>query len=559
MMNAPIVNTVEGEGNPAVHFPIASGGRSSSRFVNLLSTAIIIACLFVLARILPFDRAFGALQSSIDQLGWLGPFAFGGAYVLAGLLFVPGSALTISSGALFGLLWGTVIVSVASTATAALAFLIARHFARAGVQRAARGNTRFGAIDRAIGTGGWKIVALLRLSPAVPFSLGNYLYGITSICFWPYVLSSWICMLPGTFMYVYIGHAGAQGLQAANGGGSAVGTGKTLLLVAGLVATVAVTAYVTRLSRRALAEQGAFEVKARSGALNAPIPEEQLPRATRRSIAAPLAAILLLAATGGAWTRRDALQGIFGPPVVKMEEAYGEGNNRVTFDHSTLDRLLADHVTEGGWVDYEGLRRDASRLDAYIAHVAKAPFDRLGRDEKLALLINAYNAFTLRLILDHDGLKSIKDIPDAKRWNDARWNLAGHVWSLNEIEQEQIRPKFKEPRIHFALVCAAVGCPPLRGEAYVGDRLEEQLEDQARYVHSHGTWFRFEPETRTAHLTPLFKWYGDDFKQTTGSATNFTATYSDSVRVVLKDGKSIRTKWGEYDWRLNSIQNRQDR
>ncbi|MCC7314700.1 MAG: VTT domain-containing protein [Planctomycetes bacterium] len=538
---------------------VNSGSRSSWRLVNLVAAATIVICLIILTRILPVERAIGALQSGIDRLGWLGPLAFGGAYILAGLLFVPGSALTLSSGALFGLLWGTVIVSISSTTTAALAFLIARHFARAGVQRAAKGNARFSAIDRAIGTGGWKIVALLRLSPAVPFSLGNYLYGISSIRFWPYVLASWICMLPGTFMYVYLGHAGAQGLQAVSGGGSAVGTGKTILLIAGLLATVVVTVYVTRLAQRALAEQGALDVALPPpGSDSSHLDAEAAPPGKRKT-AVPIFALVLAVLTGAAWMRRDALQGIFGPPVVKLVEAYGEGGVGASFDHSIFNQLLSSHVTEGGWVDYAGLRRDSSQLDAYIALVAKARFDELSRDEKLALLINAYNAFTLRLILDKYPVTSIKDIPDADRWNDKRWNLGGNVWSLDQIEQEQIRPKFKEPRTHFALVCAAVGCPPLRNEAYVGKRIDRQLDEQARYVHSHRTWFQFKLDIKTAYLTQLYKWYGGDFEQVSGDVLKFAASFSDSLRAVLKDGKPIRIEWLDYDWRLNSVENRQDR
>ena len=120
-----------------------------------------------------------------------------------------------------------------------------------------------------------------------------------------------------------------------------------------------------------------------------------------------------------------------------------------------------------------------------------APIDELGRDERLALLINAYNAFTLRLILDHYPVASITDIPADQRWDAVRWRLAGETYSLNQIEHELVRPNFREPRIHFALVCAAVGCPPLRTEAYTGELLEEQLEGQTRYSHAHDRWLRY--------------------------------------------------------------------
>lgn len=530
--------------------------RNLWRWLNLLSAVALLACLILLARVLPVERAVQVLQDAVEGMGVFGPAIFGGAYVLAGLLFVPGAALTIAAGALFGLLWGTAVVSVASTITAALAFLAARYLARRSVERAAQARPSFAAVDRAIGKGGWKIVALLRLSPAVPFSVGNYLYGLTPIRFWPYVLASWIFMLPGTFLYVYVGHLGATGLAVAGGGSNAVGYGKTALLLAGLAATVVVTVYVTRLARRALAEQGAL---APAG------PEEGRSEGTAeggvglRGLVLPGAALLMIAATAAAWARQDALRSLFGPPRAVLEEAYlGDGQGAV-FDHSRLDALLRKHVSEGGWVDYAGLRSDAAELDAYLASVEKAPFDELGRDEKLALLLNAYNAFTLRLILDYSEggrLRSIKDIPDAKRWEDRRWKVGGNTWSLNQIEHEQIRPKFREPRVHFALVCAAIGCPPLRSEAYTGAKIEQQLAEQTRYVHTHERWFRFDPESGVVRLTRLYDWYGDDFKQVAGSVLQYAAQHSEALRRALESGRKIRIDWLDYDWRLNAVENR---
>jgi uncharacterized membrane protein YdjX (TVP38/TMEM64 family) len=555
------MNTGASGSNDRVNSHDAGARRSRSsfrwlRWVNGLSAVTLVGCLLVLVRTLPVDRAVQALQGRVDQLGALGPVAFAAAYVLAGLLFVPGSALTLASGAMFGLLWGTAIVSIASTITAALAFLIARYLARASVQRAAQGNARFAAIDRAIGHGGWRVVALLRLSPAVPFSLGNYLYGLTSIRFWPYVLASWICMLPGTFMYVYIGHLGAQGLQVASGSADSASVGKTALLIVGLMAMIVVTIYVTRLARRALAEQGAFaaEPSPRSEELSTAAATGA--RSGLRTVVLPITAVVLLAATIAAWTRQDALQGLFGPPTATLQEAYSQKTDGVVFNHSKFDSLLRKHVSEGGWVDYAGLKSDAADLDAYIASLEKAPFDQLGRDEKLALLINAYNAFTLRLILDHFPVKSIKEIPDLKRWADKRWNVAGNTWSLNQIEHEQIRPKFREPRVHFALVCAAIGCPPLRSEAYTGAKLEGQFADQTRYVHTHERWFQFDPKDGVVRLTKLYDWYGDDFKQVAESVVAYAAKHSKELQAALDSKSKPRVEWLDYDWRLNSRENK---
>lgn len=209
--------------------------------------------LLVLARVAPVQELLGSLRAWLDGLGPWGLVAFIAIYILAALAFVPGSLLTAASGALFGLAWGTAAVSAASTGAAAIAFVAARHFLRETVARKAAAHPRFRAIDRAIGRGGWRVVALLRLSPAVPFSLGNYLFGLTAVRFWPYVLVSWLTMLPGTFLYVYLGYVGREGLTAV-GGSSPSSPGQWALLVVGLVATGVVIVYVTRLARRALLE-----------------------------------------------------------------------------------------------------------------------------------------------------------------------------------------------------------------------------------------------------------------------------------------------------------------
>jgi hypothetical protein len=155
----------------------------------------------------------------------------------------------------FGLVWGTVTVSLASTTAAALAFLIARYLARDKVTKQALRYPKFRAIDGAIGAGGWKIIAMLRLSPAMPFSLGNYLFGLTAIRLWPYVVTNWLFMLPGTFMYVYLGNIGTEELRSATGAERAKTPAEWALLGVGLLATIAVTVYVTRLSRKALRQR----------------------------------------------------------------------------------------------------------------------------------------------------------------------------------------------------------------------------------------------------------------------------------------------------------------
>jgi uncharacterized membrane protein YdjX (TVP38/TMEM64 family) len=227
-------------------------------FLRWIAVALIAVGGIIATRTASLADLMEALARFSAAGGMEGRALFVGVYVLASLLFVPGSAITLVAGGLFGLFEGLVLVSLASTTAAALAFLVARHLARGRVERMARRHPRFRAVDRAIADGGWRVVALLRLSPAVPFSIGNYLFGLTALRFWPYVATSWAFMLPGTLLYVYLGHVGRAGLEAAAEGRTRT-PAEWALLGVGLVATVALTLYLTHLARRRLAQCGAVE------------------------------------------------------------------------------------------------------------------------------------------------------------------------------------------------------------------------------------------------------------------------------------------------------------
>ena len=536
---------------------VAPGTTRLLRWVRLVSILIIVICIIALVRLLPVDRLVGMLSSSVEQLGFWGPVWFAAAYILAAVLFVPGSALTLAAGAVFGLWWGTLTVSVASTTAAAAAFLIGRYVARDSVRRWAAKSQKFAAIDGAIGKGGWKIIALLRLSPAVPFSLGNYLFGLTAIRFWPYVVTSWLAMLPGTFMYVYLGYAGRAGFAAAATDTSGRSPGQWVMLVVGLLATVAVTVYVTRIARKAIKEHTTMDTDT---PVSPDEPEDTGSQVTGKGRIGTILmagfALMMAGCTTYAYANRSLISGLFGPPAVTLTETYKDKPSGPTFDYAAFDALLKRYVNDAGTVDYQGLKKDAEPLNEYLASLAKVPVEEMGRDQRLALLINAYNAFTLRLILDHYPVESIKDIPADKRWKDKRWNIAGHIWSLNQIEHERIRPHFKEPRIHFALVCAAMGCPPLRNEAYTAERLEEQLQAQAVYVHDHDRWFQFDPDENLVKLTSLYDWYRGDFEQVAGSAVKYAARYSYRLKKALEAGRTPKVEFLDYNWTLNSQKGR---
>jgi len=217
---------------------------------------LVLVGLIAVVRLLPVAVWLESFKSWVGAQGATGYVVFIAVYAAAAVLFVPGSILTIGAGVIFGLLRGFLAVSVASVLGAALAFLVARYLMRGQVEKWAAQNPRFGSIDRAVGREGWKIVLLTRLSPVFPFNLLNYLYGLTQVRFWDYVWASWIGMIPGTLLYVYLGFAGQVAARAA--AGAAERTPQEYAFWAlGLAATVAVTIYVTRLARSALQERTA--------------------------------------------------------------------------------------------------------------------------------------------------------------------------------------------------------------------------------------------------------------------------------------------------------------
>ncbi|MHC5209711.1 MAG: TVP38/TMEM64 family protein [Planctomycetota bacterium] len=192
----------------------------------------------------------------IKGLGVWGPLALGGLYVLTCVAFVPGTILTLVAGASFGVVLGSVTVSIASTLGATLAFLVGRYLARERIARLVAGNPRFLAVDEAVGRQGLKIVLLTRLSPVFPFNLLNFSYGLTRVRLRDYALGSWVGMMPGTVMFVYVG---------AVFGEAATDRTRTpaewALFGGGLIATVAVAVFVARIAKRAIDEATLPEVR----------------------------------------------------------------------------------------------------------------------------------------------------------------------------------------------------------------------------------------------------------------------------------------------------------
>jgi hypothetical protein len=209
--------------------------------------------------------------------------------------------------------------------------------------------------------------------------------------------------------------------------------------------------------------------------------------------------------------------------------------------HETWDALLRQYVSATGKVDYRRLRDEGARLQAYLdALAAQAPDQSWPRDERLAYWINAYNAFTVKLILDHYPIASILDLHSGKTW-DVRWvELGGQAYSLNQIEHEIIRPQFREPRIHFAVNCAAVSCPPLLNRAWTAARLEADLESQAKKFINNPAYNQL--GAGAVRLSKIFEWYAEDFGDLIAYLNRYAANPIDPGAAV---------SFLEYDWRLN--------
>ncbi|MBC6481198.1 MAG: DUF547 domain-containing protein [Hormoscilla sp. GM7CHS1pb] len=227
--------------------------------------------------------------------------------------------------------------------------------------------------------------------------------------------------------------------------------------------------------------------------------------------------------------------------------------------------VLKTYVNENARVAYNKLQANRQQLDAFnasLANVDRSTYAAWNEGQQIAFWINAYNAFTLQSIIDQNPIKkSIRDIPGV--WKFRKFAIAGELKTLDNIEHQILRSQFNEPRIHVALVCAAVSCPPLRREPYRGDRLDAQLEDQTRKYLASPHGLRISRAEGRVYLSSIFKWFGKDWIDTygvegkfTGSKSeravlNFISQYLDEVdREYLVEG-NYKLKYLRYDWFLN--------
>jgi hypothetical protein len=221
-----------------------------------------------------------------------------------------------------------------------------------------------------------------------------------------------------------------------------------------------------------------------------------------------------------------------------------------TFDHAVLGDLLGKYVTNDR-VNYAGFNADQAKLDQYLSSLEKIDPEALTRDEQFAFYINAYNAWTIKLVLTgYPGLKSIKDLGSILQspWSKEFVRINGKTLTLDDIEQGILRPRFKDPRVHFAINCASKSCPPLSSEPYRGGTLDAKLDKVTHdFVNASGS-YRLEGDT--LWVSSIFKWYSEDFND---DPAGFYRKYAevDLKKALDEKGARLRVKFLDYDWSLN--------
>jgi len=409
-------------------------------------------------------------------------------YAVVASLGLPGTPLTLAGGAIFGTAAGTGLNWLGASLGATGVYLLARALGGDAI-RSLLGK-RAGALDGLSGDKAFLPLVRLRLIPVVPFNALNFGAGLAGVRPGPYIASTMLGIIPGTAIYTYF----ADSLLAGVDGAREAAFQQVLIAAALLVAL----SFVPTLAKK------------------------------MGWIAA--AAILTLA-------------------PARAAEAQG-------VDHAPWSAMLGAYVSEG-LVDYDAFGRDP-RFQTYLNALDRTDPSALPERDRLAYWINVYNAYTIELINSRKERKSIRNInkvfgvPTRSPWAERIVRAGGRTLSLDDVEHKIIRVEFNDPRIHVALVCAALGCPILRSEAFTGDRLDAQLDEQARLFLATRSKNRVDVATRTVYGSPIFTWYREDFGNDLAGVGAFWARYVDGAaeQAVLKSG---RFRWVDtpYDWSLN--------
>jgi len=438
------------------------------------------------------------LKQWIEGYGELAPAVFIAGYALATVFFVPGLPITVLGGVAFGAIWGTVYVWIGATIGLGLAFLVARYAVRSTVERWVQASPRIAKIDAQVAENGWRIVMLTRLVPIFPFNLQNYAYGITRIGFWPYLITSSLCILPATAAFTFAGGALSQGQGDV---------GQTLLYLAIAGVLLVAISLIPRLLQR------------------------------KSALAGDLLKTVAIASLLGAALPAQAADG----------DAYA--------------RLLKAHVRAGSvngitlsLVDYGAVKTDPDYPRALGALAESRP-DALASDpDRIAFWVNAYNLVAIKAVLDQYPVSSIRDGGSlfSPVWKKKVATVGGASRSLDEIEHDILRKMLKEPRVHFAIVCASLSCPDLRADPYDPARLDTQLDEQAAAFLSNATkGVKPGGDGKTARVSSIFKWFAGDFPASGGVAAFIRAKARPELRERLGALTDAGLSYLDYDWSLN--------
>jgi len=234
------------------------------------------------------------------------------------------------------------------------------------------------------------------------------------------------------------------------------------------------------------------------------------------------------------------------------------------FSYDDYETVLQTYVDDRGQVDYKAMNADPQALERFNAALANLPrdtYESWTEAEQIAFWINAYNSLTLQAIIANYPTESIRDIPGVWKW--LKFEVMGEEMTLDEIEHQVLRKEFDEPRIHMGLVCASIGCPILLREPYVGDQLGRQLDGQTREFLALEQNFNIDRAQNKVHLSSIFKWFGEDFKNQYGAADkfagtetekavlNFASQYLDERDREYLVGGGYDVRYLDYDWSLN--------
>lgn len=473
-------------------------------WLRLTIFVVILLSLWYAARLLGFDQYISAerIGTTIRDAREV-PYAaaiFVLVYVGVATIGLPGLPLTLAGGAIFGVAYGIALTWLGATLGATGAYLLARTLGGNALHRLL--GKRAGTLDRLLDDGAFLTMLRLRLIPVVPFNALNFGAGLAGVRIAPYVAATAIGILPGTSVYTYF----ADSLLAGTDG--ARQTAFIRVAIAGVL--LLALSYAPALAKRA-------------GWIS----------------------VLLLSLATTTVSRVLPAQ-----PVVATESA-------ATVDHSAWNSMLAAYVTDG-LVDYAAFQRDP-KFAVYLAQLSRVQAAALPRNAQLAYWINVYNAYTIALLNSRKERRSIRNINKVlgvtlkSPWSEPIVQADRRTLTLDDVEHEIIRKQFNDPRIHVALVCAALGCPPLRREAFTADRLDAQLDDQARRFLSQAAKNRVDVQSGTVYGSPIFTWYRDDFGGSLKGVGAFWAKYvpAGAAHELLLSGKF---KWvdTDYDWRINS-------